>query len=81
MGMPFAAYVFPKESGILKNTGTEKSCLMISRAKMSLTSDQVYFANQKYGDNADILSGWADEFIQKNGYRFESLDYSGRIQK
>jgi hypothetical protein len=81
MGIPFGAYALLQKykSAIVGqlNADAEKRCLMFGRAKMTLSLDQKYLALRQDNTSADLLSGWADPYLNSYGFNWvRSLDYS-----
>lgn len=81
MGIPFGAYALlqkhrPAIVAQLK-AETAKKCLMFGRAKMTLSPDQKEQALQQGNTPSELLSGWADPFLNNYGFDWvRSLDYS-----
>ena len=80
MGIPFCAYQLLKKHKklITGDAGAEnKKCLMLGRAKMTLTKDQVAEAVLQDNIPSDLLQGWADAFLKYYGFGWVgSMDYS-----
>jgi hypothetical protein len=83
MGLPFGAYTLLTKTNLISNLrlgdneGADINCLMFGRAKMTLTKIQQDFAISEYGTPIDLLSGWAEPFLEYLGCNnIDSLDFS-----
>ena len=83
MGFPYAAYRFIEHTNLIGGISKEfKSdedprCLMLGRAKMTLTEKQIKHVVNNTNESEQTLTGWADDFLYKKGFStVDSLDNS-----
>lgn len=86
MGMPYGAFALLEKTRLIQNLKSELvtcdngtlDCLMMGRAKISLTGPQIeHVIKSNNGLDSGMLSGWSDQLLRHFGCdNVETLDFS-----